>query len=258
MSDQGTHTNLARALSKHLPQEAPETIDGQVVAETADDVMLDVAYSPVLAQIDTIQPSDVTALEGGRYRVYMDGRTTDVSADVLRVMRARYLLRRGEILRRWHDLDGETQSRATAVFFQGKLPWIAPRGSMLDKLNRGEVGNPISIPRDGDAPVDFAAIFTALATPGGEVPAVCPVVTDGTGLASGLYAVKATPPPEPTLPEGSMLDGPHDKRCCFWKVNDPSVLDVTRLPKGFAMCADHWQRVRTSQGGRLKQHKYTA
>ena len=248
--------NLSDLLAENYPESfGPEVVDGCNVVDIAREMVdLTVAHSPVIHRRDSLIASDVAELEGGRYRVFIadeQSSTLDVSADALKVMRARWLLWRGPILRSWHDLHARVQESLSREFFLGDMPWIPPKGSPLDRLARGETSNPLTIPRDGDAPVDVAALFTTLATPGAEVPAVCPTIPGG--VTTGVFAVKAVPISAPEPPASAVLDGPHDKRCCFWKLNDPSGLDVTKLPAGLVLCAEHWERVRKAQGGAFRR-----
>ena len=232
----------------------PETIDGCDVHTIAREMVdLDVAFSPVVVERDSVDATEVVALDGGLYRVTVLDRTMDVTRAELCVMRARWLLRRGVIMRSWHDLPVDAQRALTARFFLGRAPWVAPKGSPLDRLARGEIGNPITIARDGDAPIDFAALTEILSTPGAEVPPVCP--TAPSGIGDGEYAVRETVKAPPALepPATAVLDGAHDKRCCHWKLNDPSGLDVTKLPTGLVMCREHWERVRRAQGGAFRR-----
>ena len=66
------------------------------------------------------------------------------------------------------------------LFPRGNVPWVPPVDSPLDKMAQDGVPY-ISIPRNGDAPIDFAAVMSMLSTPGAEVPAVCPVLPSAGG-----------------------------------------------------------------------------
>lgn len=161
----------------------PELIDGRDVNETADMVDLDVAYSPVLERRDDIHPVDATALGDGRYRVYGTGYrhaghdgATDVDAGSLKVMRARYLLRRGEIMRTMPYADPEMRKRIERTFWpKGDVPYTPPAGSPLAEMGRLRQSK-ITIPRNGDAPIDFAALIKSLSTPGAPIPDVAPTL----------------------------------------------------------------------------------
>jgi hypothetical protein len=75
---------------------------------------------------------------------------------------------------------------------------------------------------------------------------------------SGWYVAprprrEAPPGPPPELPERAILAGPHGQGCCFQSVHAPDRLDVARLPKGFKLCTEHWERVKEAQGGAFKR-----
>lgn len=170
--------SLTRALEKQYPEAfAPELIDGTDVAKVDMEGALEIAFSPVLQHRDDINPVDVVELGEGRYRVYGTVRgvdqPTEASADEVKIMRARYLLTRGAMIRALPSMDYRTRKNVVAVFFKGHEPWLPPAGSPLAMLERG---GSISIPRDGDAPIDFLAVVKALTTPGGAVPTVCPTL----------------------------------------------------------------------------------
>lgn len=257
-----------------LTDDGLEIIDGHdVVKIAAEHVMLDVACSPVIffRRDQNRNPggddgsswgrpclvgSEAYALDGGNYRVLLSQRYfpfsrlaemgyMDVSASDLRVMRARWLLRRGEILRAWNDLDREIKGILGDMFFRGQVPFVPPKGSPLDKLAQGALSSPITIPyAEGMQAIDLAALFKALSTPGAEVPATCPAPLEGPDL----------PPPAPLAPPAdAILEGEHGRACCFWKLNDPSVFDVQKIPKDFKCCQAHWERVRVAQGGAFKR-----
>ena len=87
-----------------------DVIDGVAVRQAAGDVMLDVAFSPVLpcpiADPDANPPWPVAVIALGKDRyglvrgVGPDADYESVSADTLKVMRARYLLLCGHFYRR--------------------------------------------------------------------------------------------------------------------------------------------------------------
>ena len=172
---------LESALRKQFPAAfEPELIDGYDVEQAAKAVMLDVAFSPVLDRRDARIPVDAVALGDGSYRVFRKeksgaGQPIDVSAESLRVMRARFLLVQGAAIRRLPTMDPEQRQWVEKTFFpRGDVPWVPPAGSPL--AEQAWTGEPIVIPREGDGEVDIVAVFRALATPGGAVPAVCPVL----------------------------------------------------------------------------------
>lgn len=125
----------------------PETIGNVDVQEAAQDVLLSVAYTPVVPLRDGFVPCSVVALNPddteGNYRVYFPAHfeepnrantTQDVSADELRVMRARYLLTLN-YLRSWFDeLSGDVQRAAMRLYFDGKRPWTPAPGSRLANI----------------------------------------------------------------------------------------------------------------------------
>ncbi len=62
------------------------------------------------------------------------------------------------------------------------------------------------------------------------------------------------PTPEP--PAHAVLEGPHAPACRFAHVNDPSLLDVCKLPRDFVLCREHWQRVKAAQGGAFRVFRH--
>lgn len=163
----------------------PELIDGCNVHDVADEAMLDVAFTPVIYRRNTFTATDVTQLEGGRYRVYLtredalierrvDG-AVDVDAASLKVMRARYLLTHYAFIRSANSMAPEARWNVERQLYpRGNVPWIPPPGSPL-----AEMKGPISIRRDvvmKGAEIDMAALFEILATPGAAIPAVAPTL----------------------------------------------------------------------------------
>jgi hypothetical protein len=176
-----TISGLMTALRKANPgMFEPEVIDGHDVEKAADNVMLDVAYSPVLEHRSDLRPVEVVALGGGRYRIYGKDaggfeKVSDVLATDLKIMRARYLLRRGELLGALPYVDNETRQRVERTFWpKGDVPYIPPAGSPLAEM--GLTGQPITMKRVDGAEVDFAALHRLLSTPGAQVPEVAPTL----------------------------------------------------------------------------------
>ena len=111
--------DLSDLLAENFPESfGPEVVDGCNVVDIAREMVdLSVAYGPVIHRRDSLIASDVAELEGGRYRVFIADdqlSTLDVSADALKVMRARWLLWRGMIVRSWHDLHAHVQENLSA------------------------------------------------------------------------------------------------------------------------------------------------
>jgi hypothetical protein len=174
-------SGLEKALRGAYPEAfAPEIIQGRDVEEMAKMVTLEDVCSPVLSHRDSRSPVDVTDLGGGQYRIYDDAYhdgasgVHDVSVDVLKVMRARYLLARGAILQAMPTMTERERENVTRGFFKGKEQWFPPAGSPLATMGRG----PITIPRVGNGPIDFEAVMKALTTPGGAIPTVCPTLAE--------------------------------------------------------------------------------
>lgn len=175
----GVSQSLVDALAKEYPDAfTPEIIDGCDVEKTAADVDLSIAFTPVLERRNSIDPVDVVMVGNGSYRVFCAGRAPYVvDATTLRIMRCRYLLTRQSFVRTATVMDTETRAAVERRLFpRGDVPYIAPKGSPLDAIMKGTITSPITIKREGDAPIDFAALVTTLTTPGAEVPAVCPTI----------------------------------------------------------------------------------
>lgn len=157
-------TGLMGTLAKQFPEAfAPEIIDGCDVEKTAADVMLDVAFSPVLPSKDARYPAQVSELYGGKYRVYyhreepapfahMTGQNErDVSANELKVMRARYLLRRGELSKLLHAMEPYQREHWQKIY---NISFVPTPGSKLHDLVTGATANPITIPlKPGENPL---------------------------------------------------------------------------------------------------------
>jgi hypothetical protein len=165
-----------------------EVIDGQDLDHVAADPTLEQVivehgiFSPVLTSRDAVVPVEVTALDGHQYRVYdvynpRSGgyQPRDVGLAELKRMRARYLLRRGLLLRHLPDMEESERLRICKAFFPKGAPYIPPAGSPLAALSK--TGGPLVILRSPEgAPVDFAELMRVLTTPGAEIPTVCPTL----------------------------------------------------------------------------------
>ncbi len=163
-SDTLAATGLMGALAKQFPGAfAPEIIDGSDVEKTAADVMLDVAFSPVLPFKDARYPAQVSELYGGKYRVYFHREEPspsasytghnelDVSANELKIMRARYLLRRGELSKLLHTMEPYQRDHWQKIY---NISFVPTPGSKLHDLVTGATGNPITIPlKPGENPL---------------------------------------------------------------------------------------------------------
>jgi hypothetical protein len=124
----------------------PEIISGVDVAEVAKDVLLSVAYTPVVPNRHGFVPCSVVALDpdntDGTYRVYFPAHfedhrantTQDVTADELREMRARYLLTMNYLRSFYDRLSHDVQQMALRLYFDGKAPWTPLAGSRLANI----------------------------------------------------------------------------------------------------------------------------
>lgn len=177
-------SGLMAALEKEYPDAfAPEIVDGSDVEKTAAMVDLTAACSPVLPHRapkdplsgvgDALLPVECSPLDGDMYRVYFAEGPRDVSADQVKIMRARFLLRKGELSRVLITMNDQVRRQRLMELYQ--IHWVPPAGSPLAAMAQGRV-RMISIPRDGDAPVDIMAVMKALSAPGGEIPTVCPTL----------------------------------------------------------------------------------
>lgn len=118
-----------------------DVIDGVRVRDATNDVMLEVAFSPVVpspVQADYSlvppRPVDVIPLGNALYGLVRGvGDKADyetVTADVLKLMRARYLLLRDHFHRQLGGMDRVTRRMVLDRFFPGGV-WV-PRGSLVD------------------------------------------------------------------------------------------------------------------------------
>lgn len=146
-------TGFVKAFEKAFPEAfAPEIINGCDVEKAAEDVMLDVAYSPVLVTKDLKElPCECVLLENGDYRVYYENITLELKPREVQVMRARYLLRRGELYRMLPHMDPEVRRRVEQIWFDGHA-FVPAEGSILRQVT--DSGNPATIELNGRNPFE--------------------------------------------------------------------------------------------------------
>jgi hypothetical protein len=139
---------LADALKTQFPDAfKPEIINGVDVEEAAKNVLLSVAFSPVIPDRDGFVPCSTVELDPedmarGMYRVYFPAHfndhrantTQEVTADELRVMRARYLLTLGYLRSFYDELPHHVQQAALRLYFDNKPPWTPKPGSRLANI----------------------------------------------------------------------------------------------------------------------------
>jgi 5'-3' exonuclease len=174
-------TGFENALKNSFPEAfAPEIVNGCNVEEAAESVMLDVAYSPVIVTRGPNEwPCECVLLENGDYRVYYDNVTLELKPREVRVMRARYLLRRGELYRMLPHMDPEVRRRVEQVFFDGHA-FVPAEGSILRQIT--DSGNPATIELNGRDPLEV----------------IKGLMEDAGAKGFRLVAVKQ---PEPVLPK---------------------------------------------------------
>jgi hypothetical protein len=138
---------LTEALKTQFPGAfEPELVGNVDVQEAAKDVLLSIAYTPVVPNHHGIVPCSVVALDPenteGKYRVYFPahfddhraGTTQDVTADELREMRARYLLTMNYLRSFFDRLSYNVQQMALRLYFDSKAPWTPLPGSRLANI----------------------------------------------------------------------------------------------------------------------------
>jgi len=118
--------SLIDELKKFIPD---EIIDGNNVEETAEMVMLDIAYSPIVEHIiseerlpfDIPIPIKITKRGDGRYEIRRtnppDFRIIDEAET--KVMRARFLLLKGYYADQMDTLSYPEQQQVIALYFNG-------------------------------------------------------------------------------------------------------------------------------------------
>ncbi len=134
MSD--TQNSFLNAIRKHFDLPDRKPIEEQV-AGCVDAVMLDVAYSPVIEKAGSTETTEVTKHEDGTYSLtYRNAMVLDavnyepVSEADLRVMRARYLVTKGEKYKQLRSAPDDERSNTLRTFFPGGV-WVPPEGSSL-------------------------------------------------------------------------------------------------------------------------------
>jgi hypothetical protein len=92
------------------------------VQEAVESVMLEIAYSPVLVEPESDTPSPVVKI-GDVYHVRRPLRPLQCSADELKVMRARFLIRRAWYAYHWFELSQYQRGVAEREFSVSE--WMA-------------------------------------------------------------------------------------------------------------------------------------
>jgi len=111
-----------------------EQIGEACPADFVEDVMLDIAYQPVVEWPvrDPLRPipkpRPVLARSDGRYQIDHpeDRDFRIVEADELKLMRARYLLLRGWYYERLPSLSHSQREQVLAWYFPGGVVWLRP------------------------------------------------------------------------------------------------------------------------------------
>jgi hypothetical protein len=134
MSD--ASNNLLNVLRKHFDLPDRKPIEEQVAA-CADAVMLDVAFSPVIEKPGSTETTEVTKRDDGSYALtYRNALVLDavayepVSEADLKVMRARYLVTRGEKYKQIRSMPDDDRNEALRTFFPGGV-WVPAENSEL-------------------------------------------------------------------------------------------------------------------------------
>lgn len=131
--------------------EVQEIVDGSSVEDAAKDVDLEIACSPVMFSRISSEPSECTPLDGGLYRVYLDGVPYDVSEAAAKRMRARFLLLRGQLYRLLPKMDPKQRAQIERLWFGGNA-FVPAEGSILRQVT--DSGNPVTIELDGRDPLE--------------------------------------------------------------------------------------------------------
>jgi len=132
---------LVDQINRMNDEDGIDVIDGVRVRDVVDDVMLDIAFSPVI--LSPVQdhyscapprPADVIQLGNGMYGVVRgvgeQANYETVTADTLKLMRARYLLLRDHFYKRLPDMAHSTRQKVLAYFFPDGA-WI-PNGMPVE------------------------------------------------------------------------------------------------------------------------------
>lgn len=141
MRSEGDCVSIFEQILSHFPS---EVIDGSNVRDAADDVMLDVAQSPVLVEPinehllmrEVPKPCHVVLCDAGRRAVTnpRSGGLEYVSEQTLKEMRARYLLTRGWYYRRLSEIPHSIRQEVISRFFPGGV--VVPRFHVRGEQNK--------------------------------------------------------------------------------------------------------------------------
>lgn len=134
--------SILDALTKLIEAERggplPKPIEDQV-KDCVDMVMLDVGFSPVIERAGSTETTEVTKREDGTYALtYRNALVLDavnyedVSEVDLKVMRARYLVTRGESYKRLRSMPQDERKNTLRTFFPGGVS-IPREGSALSE-----------------------------------------------------------------------------------------------------------------------------
>lgn len=134
--------SILDALTKLIEAERggplPKPIEEQV-RDCVDAVMLDVAFSPVIEKAGSTETTEVTRREDGTYALtYRNALVLDsvayeaVSEADLKVMRARYLVTRGESYKRLRSMPQDERNHTINTFFPGGV-WVPREGSAMSE-----------------------------------------------------------------------------------------------------------------------------
>jgi hypothetical protein len=134
--------SILDALTKLIEAERggslPKPIEEQV-KDCVDMVMLDVECSPVIEKAGSTETTEVTRREDGTYALtYRNALVLDsvnyeaVSEADLKVMRARYLVTRGESYKRLRSMSQDEREVTMRAFFPGGT-WVPREGSELSE-----------------------------------------------------------------------------------------------------------------------------
>lgn len=129
---------LRKAIEEQRGGPLPKPIEEQV-KECVDAVMLDVEFSPVIEKAGSTETTEVTKREDGSYALtYRNALVLDavayeaVSEADLKVMRARYLVTRGESYKRLRSMPQDERKVTLYTFFPGGV-WVPREGSEMSE-----------------------------------------------------------------------------------------------------------------------------